>query len=97
MRDFVPKIKSVDINMKQHILDVAAELMTSKRIKETSLKDISKSAGISQGTLYYYSAKGDIIYNIVGANLSAITDDLFLPIETCPDVSPPREILKNFN
>ena len=81
--------------MRRHILDVASDLMTHKGIKETSLKDISKSAGISQGTLYYYySAKDDIIYDIADANLSAITNDLLACIEAFPDISPPSEILK---
>lgn len=65
------------IDMKSHILTVAASLMIKKGIKNTSLKDISKEAGISKGTLYYYySAKEDIIYDIAINNIEQITDEM---------------------
>lgn len=67
------------IDMKSHILNVAGSLMTKKGVKNTSLKDISKVAGISKGTLYYYySAKDDIIYDIAEENLSKITDEMLM-------------------
>lgn len=70
------------VDMKLHIRTVASELMTEKGIKETSLKDIAKKAGISQGTLYYYySAKEDIIYDIADYNLTQITDGLLAWID----------------
>ena len=78
-----------------HILSVASDLMTEKGIKETSLKDIAKRAGISQGTLYYYySAKEDIIYDIAVSNLQHITEGLLAWIDEDTSAVPPDQILK---
>lgn len=62
-------------NMKKHILDIAINLITHNGIKNTSLSDISKAAGISKGTLYYhYSSKDDLIFDIADIHLNIITD-----------------------
>ena len=62
-------------NMKEHILDIAINLITHNGIKNTSLSDISKAAGISKGTLYYhYSSKDDLIFDIADIHLNIITD-----------------------
>lgn len=83
------------VDMKLHIRTVASELMTEKGIKETSLKDIAKKAGISQGTLYYhYSAKEDIIYDIADYNLTQITDGLLAWIDADNTDISPEQILK---
>lgn len=83
------------VDMKLHIRTVASELMTEKGIKETSLKDIAKKAGISQGTLYYYySAKEDIIYDIADYNLTQITDGLLAWIDADNTDVSPEQILK---
>ena len=61
-------------NMKEHILDIAINLITHNGIKNTSLSDISKAAGISKGTLYYhYSSKDDLIFDIADIHLNIIT------------------------
>ena len=61
-------------NMKEHILDIAINLITHNGIKNTSLSDISKAAGISKGTLYYhYSSKDDLIFDIADVHLNIIT------------------------
>ncbi|OCN03735.1 hypothetical protein A4S06_05075 [Erysipelotrichaceae bacterium MTC7] len=66
------------VDMRTHILRVATDLMMKQGIKETSLKDIAKTAGISKGTLYYYySAKNDIILDIADFNLKEITEGIF--------------------
>lgn len=70
--------EKVLVDMRTHILRVATDLMMKQGIKETSLKDIAKTAGISKGTLYYYySAKNDIILDIADFNLKGITDGIF--------------------
>ena len=62
-------------NMKEHILDIAINLITHNGIKNTSLSDISKAAGISKGTLYYhYASKDDLIFDIADVHLNIITD-----------------------
>lgn len=83
------------VDMRLHILTVARDIMTEKGIKETSLKDIAKKAGISQGTLYYYySAKEDIIYDIAENNLKLITDGLLALAADDNTSLPPEQILK---
>ena len=57
----IPNKKTVH----QKILEAAANCFCKNGIKDTTLADISKSAGISKGTLYYYySTKDELIYNI---------------------------------
>lgn len=83
------------VDMKTHILTVAADIMLEKGIKNTSLKDIAKEAGISKGTLYYYySAKEDIIYDIADRNMTHITDELLAGIDRRDENTDPKEILK---
>ena len=82
------------VNMRLHILDTARRLMIEKGIKETSLKDISKAADISTGTLYYhYSAKEDIIYDIAYGNLQQITDGLLAWIDDVSADASPEQML----
>ena len=64
-----------NINMKENILNIAINLITKNGIKNTSLSDIAKTAGISKGTLYYhYSSKDDLIFDIDDNHLKIITD-----------------------
>lgn len=82
-------------DMKNHILNVSQSIMTVKGIKNTTLKDISKEAGISKGTLYYYySAKDDIIYDIADRNLNQITSEILSWVENTADERLGREILE---
>lgn len=83
------------VDMKSHILTVASGLISELGIKQTSLKRISKEAGISQGTLYYYySAKEDIIYDIAERNLNQITDELMAWVDDVDDHVLVETILK---
>ncbi|SCH14401.1 MULTISPECIES: TetR/AcrR family transcriptional regulator [unclassified Romboutsia] len=64
-----------NINMKENILNIAINLITKNGIKNTSLSDIAKTAGISKGTLYYhYASKDDLIFDIADNHLKIITD-----------------------
>lgn len=50
---------------KQKIIDVAFELILQKGIKETSVRDIAKVAGISIGTFtYHYPSKEELFFDI---------------------------------
>jgi len=83
------------LDMRQEIMRAAGDLMFEKGIKETSLKDIAKKAGISAGTLYYYySAKEDIIYDTADNNLKQIADGLLNWIERVNAETSREEILK---
>ena len=77
------------VDMKTHILTVASGLILEKGIKDMSLKDIAKTAGISKGTLYYYySAKEDIIYDIAERNMRQITDEILAWIKEDSETEP---------
>lgn len=82
-------------NMKQKILETATKLITENGIKNTSLADISKSVGISKGTLYYYySSKDDIIFDIADSHLNIITDAILNCVQNTKTDSPKDEIIK---
>lgn len=50
---------------KQKIIDVAFELILQKGIKETSVRDIAKEAGISIGTFtYHYPSKEELLFDV---------------------------------
>ena len=60
------------------IIAAARRLMTDKGVKQTTLADIAREAGISRGTLfYYYASKNDLIYDILEKHLSDLTDAIF--------------------
>lgn len=81
-------------NIRQKILHTASKLITEKGVKDTSLADIAKAVGISKGTLYYYySSKGDIIYNIADIHLMQMTEELLLWIANIENDATPEKIL----
>jgi len=83
------------VDTRRKILDAAGELMIERGIKETSLKDIAKKAGISTGTLYYYfSTKDEIIYEIADNNLRHITDGLLYWLNHVDSGTSREKILK---
>jgi AcrR family transcriptional regulator len=87
--------KKQTVDMRQRIMHAASSLMMDKGIKETSLKDIARKAGISAGTLYYhYSAKEDIIYDIADINLQQITEGLLNWIDHIDAGTSREQILK---
>ena len=62
---------------KERILEAAGGLMMDKGIKNTSLADISKVAGISKGTLFYhYTAKNDLIYDLADRTFDAFMENV---------------------
>ena len=82
------------VDMKTHILTVASGIILEKGVKNTSLKDIAKTAGISKGTLYYYySAKEDIIYDIAARNMRQVTDEIRSWLEHKDSATRPNAIL----
>jgi AcrR family transcriptional regulator len=46
-------IQSRSMRNIEHILEVAGRLLVEKGVRDTSLSDIAREAGISKGTLYY--------------------------------------------
>jgi AcrR family transcriptional regulator len=88
------KAQEKDNEMQQSILICAADIISQKGIKGTSLADISKTVGISKGTLYYYySSKADLVCDIADAHLKGVTDELLGWIERIDASMSPQEII----
>lgn len=82
-------------NNRQLILQTASRLMMDKGVKDTSLADIAREAGISKGTLhYYYPSKSDLIYDITQQHFTLVTDNLMKWIENIRGQTSFAEILK---
>ena len=67
---------------REKIIRAAAKLIIDKGVANTSLADIAKEVGISKGTLYYYySTKGDLIFDISVRHMEHITSTILAWIE----------------
>jgi AcrR family transcriptional regulator len=59
---------------REKIIQAAAKLIIEKGVANTSLADIAGEVGISKGTLYYYySTKGDLIFDLSVRHMDHIT------------------------
>ena len=59
---------------REKIIQAAAKLIIEKGVANTSLADISREVGISKGTLYYYyTTKGDLIFDLSIRHMEHIT------------------------
>lgn len=68
--------KSTSSN-REIILNVARELIVEKGVKQTSLADVAREAGISKGTLFYhYPRKSLLIYDIVERHFEELTESM---------------------
>lgn len=64
------------INTKEKILLSVEELIASKGVNSFSLRDVSKIANISLGTLYYfYKTKDDLIYELMIKHMNQFEED----------------------
>ena len=65
------------------IADTAAKLFVLHGVHSVSLHDIATEAHLSKGTLYYhYPTKEALILEIARRNVAAITDAMFLWVDT---------------
>ena len=63
-----------DADSREVILAAAERLMAKKGIKDSSLAEIAKAAGISRGTLYYhYRSKEELILDIAEGHMKSLT------------------------
>lgn len=63
---------------RRKILDTAMAMIGEKGVEKTSLAAISKTAGLSKGTVYYYYAsKNELIFDIADRHMERISTTLF--------------------
>src|SRR6056297_2174349 len=68
---------------REKIIQTAAKLIIEKGVANTSLADIADEVGISKGTLYYYySSKGDLIFDISVRHMEHITNTIISWVES---------------
>lgn len=80
---------------RQRILDAAARLIRERGIDNTTLADIAEAAGISKGTLYYYySTKGDLIFDIAERHMNNMTGRIFRWLESSGTDQPARTVFR---
>lgn len=81
---------------KQKIIEAAFALITEKGIKETSIRDISKAAGISTGTFtYYYPSREDLLFEIFEITMEK-QDQLLKQALASPIVEEKKASFKSF-
>lgn len=70
--------KGTGTDNRQKILDAAMAMIGERGVEKTSLAAISKAAGLSKGTVYYYYAsKNDLVFDIADLHMARITTTLF--------------------
>ena len=70
--------KGSNTDNRQKILETAMAMISEKGVDKTSLAGISRTSGLSKGTLYYYYAtKNDLIFDIADLHMERITGTLF--------------------
>jgi AcrR family transcriptional regulator len=80
---------------RERIIQVAAKLIRERGIDNTTLADIAVAAGISKGTLYYYySTKGDLIFDVAERHMENMTDRIFRWLESSGTDQPPRTVFR---
>ncbi|WP_201318280.1 TetR/AcrR family transcriptional regulator [Paenibacillus sp. EPM92] len=87
------KRKEQSIQTKQNIYDVALELMKNRSFKEVTIEEISKKAGVSVGSFYYYfSSKEDIYIKL----FQQMDEDLFRDFDAKGYSGPIIQVILDF-
>ena len=77
-----------DADSREVILASAERLMARKGIRDSSLAEIAKAAGISRGTLYYhYRSKEELILDIAEGHMKALTGKFVALAESRADMA----------
>ncbi len=80
---------------REKIIQAASRLIRERGIDNTTLADIAVAAEISKGTLYYYySTKGDLIFDIADRHMNNLTDRIFRWLESSGTDVPPRRVFR---
>lgn len=76
-----------DADSREVILASAERLMARKGIRDSSLAEIAKAAGISRGTLYYhYRSKEELILDIAEGHMRSLTGKFVSMAESRADM-----------
>ena len=85
----------IDVNMrdssttKKKIHQAALTLFVEKGVAETTVRDLSRSAGIAEGTLYrHYASMADLIWDLFSSNYAAFAqhlNEVLIPFDNFPD------------
>ena len=68
--------KKIEIRREQ-VLKVAEEIFAQKGFHETTISDVAKKAGFSEGTIYeYFTSKEDLLFSIPGETTRAGAKEL---------------------
>lgn len=69
--------RDVSRDTRQRIEDEAVRLFASRGIAETSVRDITRAVGISEGALYrHYASKDDLVWQAFERNYTAFAEEL---------------------
>lgn len=80
---------------RERILQVAAQLIRERGIEHTTLAHIADAAEISKGTLYYYyTTKGDLIFDIAERHMNNMTSRIFRWLESSGTAQSPRTVFR---
>jgi AcrR family transcriptional regulator len=80
---------------RQLILDTAIKLFIEKGVENTSLADISRTAEISKGTLYYhYRSKSDLVFDVTDQHFGKITSELIEWLDRIDPSTAPNAIFR---
>jgi len=78
---------------KQKILDASLKLFSKKGFKETTIKDIAREVGITEGAIYrHFTSKEEIINEIIGTITEELRDKL---LDAINESTSEKETLKN--
>ena len=80
------KLSSQFENNRLNILQTTSRLFCDQGVNVTSFTDISKSVGLSKGTIYYYyPSKDHLIYDVAEYHLNQVSNRIFTWLETAAD------------
>jgi len=70
----------------EQILDAAEEIMSEKGLKDSSIAEIGKRAGVTDSLIYnYFNGKEDLLFSIPGRRMKEVLKDLSEQLQGIPD------------
>lgn len=76
--------------IKEHLLEVAERLFAEGGIAETSVRDITTTAGVNVAAVnYHFGSKEALLREIVARRLAALNDECLRRLEMCPAAPKP--------